>query len=148
MGSHKPTRFLPFCVGRDDKRFAVEKQARRSTGTLCGRLFSGILKVCCLYKIFSLGAHSDAEAHISTESPPPRQDAWLPDPHEDQGGPGRTVAPSRQGPQARVCQPRLPRLTPVTVFTPGSHRRNLLIPRELRFDTAAPLGELRILRLS
>ena len=116
MGSHRPARFLPFsCLAAYAGSSGRAARRCRAFGW-CGRLFSGILKVCCLYKIFCLGAHSDAEAHISTESPPPRQDAWLQGPHEEQSWAGRIVAPSRQGPQARLCQRRLPRLTLVAAF--------------------------------
>jgi ribonuclease P protein component len=53
---------------------------------------------------------SNAEADIPTQPPPPRQSARVPAAHEDQERAGRAVAPPRQGTQARLGEPRLPRL--------------------------------------
>jgi hypothetical protein len=53
---------------------------------------------------------SDAEAHVPTESPPPRKNTWIPAAHEDQERAGRAVAAPRQGTPARLGEPRPSRL--------------------------------------
>ena len=40
----------------------------------------------------------NAETYVSTEQPPPGQDAWIPGADEDQGRPGGAGAPASQGP--------------------------------------------------
>src|SRR5262249_37160778 len=42
--------------------------------------------------------------------PPAIKDSWISQPHEDEEWPGSIVSPARQGPQARLCEARLPRL--------------------------------------
>src|SRR5262249_7609685 len=58
-----------------------------------------------------LGAHFHAEAHISTESPPPLEDPRVSQPHENEERSCSSFAPSCQGPQARFCECRIPRLS-------------------------------------
>jgi hypothetical protein len=56
------------------------------------------------------GAHFDAQAHISTQPPSPREEARIQGAYEDQER-GRCVEPApRGGPQARICQRWLSRL--------------------------------------
>lgn len=57
------------------------------------------------------GAQCYAQAHIPTEPPPPGEDTWLFDAHEDQGGSSGTFPSSREGSEARFRECRLPRLT-------------------------------------
>src|ERR1035437_4588892 len=56
------------------------------------------------------GAHFHAQAHISTQPPPPCENARVPGAHEDQGRRCRVEPPPCNRPQARISQRRLPRL--------------------------------------
>jgi hypothetical protein len=57
------------------------------------------------------GAHSYAQAHISTQPAPSLENAWLPLTHEDEIGSRSAQPPSCRRTQARLSQCRLPRLT-------------------------------------
>ena len=57
------------------------------------------------------GAHFYAQAHISTQPPPPCENTRVPGAHEDQGRRCRVEPPPCHWPQARCSQRRLPRLT-------------------------------------
>ena len=96
-------------------------------------------QVCCLYKIFCLGAHSDAEAHVSTESPPPRENSRLPGPHEEQSRAGCVVAPPRQGAQARLGKRGLSRLDQASRVCLVPACQNSEIPLRLRGRSRTPL---------
>ena len=56
----------------------------------------------------------DAEAHIPAQPPPPRQNARLSFPHEDQGWCRSTQPPPRQGSPQDRCLCRLPRLDQIS----------------------------------
>lgn len=56
------------------------------------------------------GAHFHAQAHISTQPPPPRQDSRISCAHEDQERGRGAEPPPRRGPQAGFSQRRTPRL--------------------------------------
>ena len=58
------------------------------------------------------GAHFDAQAHISTQPPSPREDARFSSPHEVQERSRGTEPPPRGRPQTRLSQRRSPRLRP------------------------------------
>ena len=51
-----------------------------------------------------------AEAHISTQPAPSFESTRLPEPYEDEGRPGRTIASPGQGAQARLREAGLSRL--------------------------------------
>jgi ribonuclease P protein component len=57
------------------------------------------------------GAHSNAQAHISTQPASSLESAWLPLTHEDQIRCGRIEPPPCRGPQARLSQRRISRLS-------------------------------------
>ena len=56
------------------------------------------------------GARSYAQAHISTQPPPPREDSRFPRAHEDQCRRRRAQPPPGRRPQTCFCQRRLSRL--------------------------------------
>jgi hypothetical protein len=61
--------------------------------------------------IFHSGVASfHAEAYVSTEPSPSFEDARVPQSYENQERTGRSFAPSRKGPQARVRKARIPRV--------------------------------------
>jgi len=72
-----------------------------------------------------IGAHFHAQAHISTQPPPPREEARLPRPHENQERSCRVEPSPRRWPQACIRQRRASRLSSRrTVF--GRNRFNSL----------------------
>jgi len=82
----------------------------RGTGLKCSP--AGILRDAAKAKISlrKTGAHFHAQAHISTQPPPPREDSRIPGAHEDQVGRSCHQPPSRSRTQARRGQRGLPRL--------------------------------------
>ena len=73
--------------------------------------------------LYELGAQESfhAQAHIPAQSAPSVQDARFSHADEDQEWTAGSFAPTRQGAQARLCGPWLPRLTrPPAYATPVS----------------------------
>jgi hypothetical protein len=106
--------FCPAPAGVNQGNFPRRPVSRWIPGPTCDTL-----STCRQGKDFNqeTGAHFHAQAHISTESPQTRENPWLPRSHEDQGWRSRAQPPSRHGPQARVGQRWLPRLTlPCSLF--------------------------------
>jgi hypothetical protein len=102
-------------------RMRVGETRQQDEGTprtvSCGAVWpkhgaSFILSFCSTRSPESGAVESNAEADIPTQSPPPCQGARVPAAHEDEERTGRAVAPPRQGTQARLGEPRLPRLAP------------------------------------
>ena len=102
-----------------------------------------ILKLL-LNRRFSLGNRSGSLCpnDISTQPPPPRENARLQVAHEDQCRRSRAQPPPRRGPQARLRQRRAPRLIPgrFLIRKPrcqnGKLNRNL--PRSAAFRSSLP----------
>src|SRR5579859_2625361 len=71
-----------------------------------------ILNTCRIGQDFrqQTGAHSYAQAHISTQPAPSLENAWLPLAYEDQIGSSRAEPSPCHWPEARFSQCRLPRL--------------------------------------
>ncbi len=99
---------------------------------------------CCTLRIcrqgadfsYETGAHYHAQAHISTQSPPPREDARVSRAHEDQERRSRVEPPPRYRPQACGCKRRLPRLALLCfLFQPECVAS---IPFRLEFHSAVP----------
>ena len=78
---------------------------------------SRILRTCCTCRFLRIRGNPQlqtglryAEAHISTQPPPPLEGSWLSRSHGLQGRPGRAEPPPRQGPSQDCRFRRLPRL--------------------------------------
>jgi ribonuclease P protein component len=79
-----------------------------------------------------------AEAHISTQPPPPFQDARVSHPYEDEERSGRSFAPPRQGTQARLRKCRIPRL--VSCRPPNDETRQVSLSAAMTLRENAVSG--------
>jgi len=128
-------RSLPPSPSRSIQGFsALETQLYRFQAW-CSTVFP-VYSEFAVFPRFSLGAHTDAEAHISTEPPPPIQDPWLSRTHEDQSRASCTFPPPRQGPQACLRQRRVPRLAAnFAAFLLPVENPNIFDVERGRYDT-------------
>jgi len=89
------------------------------------------------------GAHFHAQAHISTQSPQTREDAWISRADEDQERRSRVEPPSRHWPQACVGERWLPRLA-TGVECPSHEFRGATGPRGHPPSTPLKYASLRM----
>ena len=128
------------CVAFSFESLRTRTASHGSTRALAGFLAQHAIYSRCCQSADSLeetGAHFHAQAHISTQPPPPCKDTRLQGAHEDQGRRCRVEPPPCHWPQARCSQRRLPRLALPAVqstflpLPPPSGMRCLLRPRRV-----------------